>query len=471
LAEPSRIDATIKDPLVERLLVAYVLARVDDVVNGKPIDEYGGPAPDAGVHDGKFVPNPVLANLAGAIVKAGLDHPAGADRVAALAYRLGRYDVAERMADRSGSALALWIKAKIALQKGDLAAAQRDYASASHAFSSDLEKDGAVRLIGESGTLALARGDYLMALDQLYPVAGVYWGDVEHIADRVLTIDELKDFVDAKTKAQPAGAPEHCGGWGGDANPASRIRDLLARRLMREGRFDEALPHFCAAKTRDDAEAYAALLREGASDWGRVDRAEALFKASVLARESGMEIMGTEAAPDYEDLEGSFDLGVGQSELKGPYVSKMEHARFAASAAKPDFRFHYRFIAADEAAKAADLLPPRSQAFAAVLCSATGWMLETADGDAPSRAKALYRRYVHQGALVPWAKDFGRHCPNPDFASAIKRERLESYRATRHFASRHRWELAGGGAALMAATPLLVFRRRIAKSFGGRRHT
>lgn len=59
------------------------------------------------------------------------------------------------------------------------------------------------------------------------------------------------------------------------------------------------------------------------------------------------------------------------------------------------------------AVQAADLLPPRSQAFAAVLCQATGWMMSTAktDGDekaAQERVHRLYRRYVEEGAYVPW---------------------------------------------------------------------
>ncbi|MFT8775476.1 MAG: hypothetical protein ABF893_02285, partial [Gluconacetobacter liquefaciens] len=111
--------------------------------------------------------------------------------------------------------------------------------------------------------------------------------------------------------------------------------------------------------------------------------------------------------------------------LPGPLVTEGERTRFAASEAAPYRRFHYRAIAVDQAENAADLLPPRSQAFAAVLCQAAGWGTG-ADAD-------LYHRYVRQGAAVSFAKDFGRHCAAPDFQSAA----LDSY--ARPFQPLHRW--------------------------------
>ena len=59
---------------------------------------------------------------------------------------------------------------------------------------------------GDRGVVALARGEYVEALNTLYPVAQTYWGDVAYICERVLTLDELKDFVDAKVRVsrQPA---------------------------------------------------------------------------------------------------------------------------------------------------------------------------------------------------------------------------------------------------------------------------
>ena len=44
---------------------------------------------------------------------------ANADRVAALAYRIGRYDLAQSLASRLDTALAWWVRAKLALRQGD----------------------------------------------------------------------------------------------------------------------------------------------------------------------------------------------------------------------------------------------------------------------------------------------------------------------------------------------------------------
>jgi hypothetical protein len=137
-------------------------------------------------------------------------------------------------------------------------------------------------------------------------------------------------------------------------------------------------------------------------------------------------------------------------------VTTGEKQRFAASNAKPDQRFHYRALAADEASRAADLLPAKSQAFATVLCHATAW----SSRDQP-RAKALWHRYVKEGARVPFAKTFGSKCPAPDFKSAAMLERKLMLRAIRHYVSHHRWWFAGGGVLLFACIlGLFVFWRR-----------
>src|SRR5262249_6802185 len=133
--------------------------------------------------------------LVASIERVGIDHPQGADRLAALAYRLGRYDLAGRLAKRSGTPLASWVEAKLALQRGDLAGAQQHYAEASRGFAT-FDDDNGKLVRGEAGTVALARGEYIDALAKLFPVADVYWGDTAYIAERVLSLDELKTFVD-----------------------------------------------------------------------------------------------------------------------------------------------------------------------------------------------------------------------------------------------------------------------------------
>jgi hypothetical protein len=122
----------------------------------------------------------------------------------------------------------------------------------------------------------------------------------------------------------------------------------------------------------------------------------------------------------------------------------------------PNQRYHYRYIAADEASRAADLLPPRSQAYAAVLCSATKWVV---DSDS-ARARVFYRRYIANGAHLKWAAMFGRECPQPDFNRAIYLERVQPFRDVRRFVSVHRWWVAGIGLIAMAFPTTLVLRRK-----------
>ena len=130
LDKPERIAATVSDPLVQRLLVAYVLSHDYDVPQQSTQTPTDPNAPQPAAR-----PDPLLITLVEAIEKNGLDHPAGADRLAALAYETGRYDLAATLATKTASPLASWVKAKLALQKGDLAGAASFYAEAAGSFS------------------------------------------------------------------------------------------------------------------------------------------------------------------------------------------------------------------------------------------------------------------------------------------------------------------------------------------------
>ena len=146
-----------------------------------------------------------------------------------------------------------------------------------------------------------------------------------------------------------------------------------------------------------------------------------MFKLARMTRVQGMGLMGTEGPPDETVMYGAFPSGIGQTSPNGegtspsPLLGPDEASRFAASAPKPDTRFHYRPIAADRALAAADLLPQRSQAYAATLCWAARYAIASRD---EARAQAIYQRYVSTGAYQPWAKAFGGTCPPPDFEAA-----------------------------------------------------
>jgi hypothetical protein len=510
-----RVAELIDSPVPQRLLVAYALARMS------------GSSEETSSDSAANKPDPRLQALVHAIEQRGLDQVAGADRLAALAYQLGHYELAGKLADKAPGPMADWVHAKLALQKGDMAAASAAYAAAAKAFPRVDDAQPAIEpanvhlLTGERGVLALARGEYVEAMGHLYDAAsGVggdgnvydedlemagmgYGNDAAYVAERVLTVDELKAFVDAHAAATPIPAK------GKDENSYYRnlrplgdnLRWLLARRLMRAGRYDEAQAYFPVdgdprfgtfdeegklqvSSLRSQARDYAQALHDSEHAWTDIGKAQALYAAAVIARESGMEILGYEQGPDYNDNGGSYQGGSGQEadSLKQPYVTDGERQRYAESVAKPNYRFHYRYLAADHAVRAADLLPARSQAFAAVMCQAVGWMLEgppdyndhhqgygePVPSEPPERlrrATAYYQRYVKQGPYVAWADNFGRNCEEPDFARARQLKRTQQVVAVRHAMRRYfPIELAGFIVLISGLAAWIVLRRRRPKA-------
>jgi hypothetical protein len=554
LYDPAHVRSLIDDPLAQHLLVAYALARIGDIVDGKPdsaFDTYAvfdlngqhGLA-DAGVGNAHITPNPLLATLVDALVTLPAERLDGADRVAALAYRVGRYDLAARLAGRLESPLAWWVRAKLATRQGDAAAAALAYAHAVQAFaqnSGKLPAAGQTRLRGEQGVLSLSRGQYVEALDQLYQAAlgaqpgslpedgsaiGDYWNDLAYVAERVLTTEELRTYIDAHVPATqvPVVDMAHMDNaaqldWMRQhpVMVADRLRQLLARRLMREDARAQALPYFPADDDarflsgvwvdgvyvlkpnhlRQAAADYDSALKQAHDAWRDNTRAQAWYRAALLARRQGMDLIGYEQDPDYAVYDGGYTYGAGRNadpdgrayadsndiaanaasaanadtpagraarDLPGPYVTEEERRRYAASEARPYARFHYREIAADHAVAAAGLLPARSQAYAATLCRATRFIID----DDPDRASSIYTRYVKEGAAVPFGATFGRECPEPDFRAAERFPYVQAWRMVR----RHPVPAALAAAAAVAVLAALTIaavrlrRRRRARRLG-----
>ncbi|WP_267222789.1 hypothetical protein [Dyella silvae] len=507
-----RVAELIDSPVPQRLLVTYALARL------------GGASDEASTDAAANKPDPRLQALVHAIEQRGLDKVEGADRLAALAYQVGNYELAAKLVDKSTGPLAEWVRAKLALQKGDMAAASAAYAAAAKAFPKVDNTQPAIEpanvhlLTGERGVLALARGEYVEALGHLFEAAvsvggdgniydedmetaGMGYGnDAAYVAERVLTVDELKAFVDAHAPATPVPPKtKDENGYYRTLHPfGDNLRWLLARRLMRAGRYDEALAYFPVdgdprfgtfdeagklqvSDLRSKARDYAKALHDGEHAWTDIGKAQARYTAAAIARANGMEILGYEQGPDYNDNGGSFQGGSGQEpeSLKQAFVTDGERQRYAESVSRPDYRFHYRYIAADEAARAADLLPPRSQAYAAVMCQATGWMLEgppdyndhyqgygepapAEPSERVRRATAYYQRYVKQGPYVEWARNFGRNCEEPDFDRARQLKRSQQVVAVKRVV-RHAQPFALGVAVLLAGLAAWAIRRRRVK--------
>jgi hypothetical protein len=126
-----------------------------------------------------------------------------------------------------------------------------------------------------------------------------------------------------------------------------------------------------------------------------------------------MALIGTAVDPDWHMLgNGSYEMppihasrGIGRTNDLPEWVTARgfdvtaphngERARVSQSSPAPETRFHYRYLAAELAWQAAQLLPDDSDATANVLCEAGSW-LKLRDPKAADRFyKALVRRCRH----------------------------------------------------------------------------
>jgi len=406
-----------------------------------------------------------LIQMLQASTRGSLDN---ADRLAAMNYQQGDYASAKAFVDHAGDGgLAWWIRAKLALREGDKTAAAAAYAKAAQAFPqseawgearipewdyNDVVVKPNCRVEGESAILALQRGDYLQAFDQLYRSQGVYWLDAATVAERVLTVDELKHYVDTQVPAVPSLTQQERDNYV-PLPVAARLRDLLGRRLLREERYDEAPAYFDNAELQAKATWYGQLRKDAESKWWPTTRAFSYYYAATLARYDGMALLGYEMSPDYATFDGNYSLEA--PELKvGPLLAEGEIKRQQATVAQPDERFHYRYVATALASKAADHLPRSSQAFASVLCKASNW------GTSLEEQSAFYQRYVEQGPYVVWAGDFGHQCRDPDFQNADKRYVTQFVDSLRSTLRPYKRVLQVCGVLLVTATALLLINRR-----------
>jgi tetratricopeptide (TPR) repeat protein len=434
LDDQNLLQQGVRDQTTRRLLFICLNANSGRIFFVEPDPSDGGAAK--------------VDRLVAALESQGLTHVEGAGLLASAAYAQGRFDVAQKLSALEDVSISFWVQAKLALRRGDSGTALTDYDKALKTFQPSMGDPAS--MMAEYGVVRVNRGDYVQALDLFnratakgwgfvpeYDGFTDYWGDAAYLAERVLTIDELRDYLSHQSPGRPY-------------SEISRLRSVLARRLMRAGRRQEALRYFDDAKIRSKAEQYNSALNT-ANGWWHLPqtRAEGWFTAAKLARDSGMELLGFEKEPDYAIWNGEFEFNAGGNEGSKP--GEDERRRVAASKPERDVRFQYRLTAVDEAMKSADFLPARSQPFAAVLCEGTEWVIDRE----PERAKQVYQRYVHQGAHVAWGRTFGRSCPQPDFAevSAWSAASRRVNRLARHA----RTHPAYAGLAIASAIALMVY--------------
>lgn len=414
------LQPAMDDPLIQQLLIVSFFTRPSNSLY----------QPEPGPNDEKELKNyhdEVIAKLAQKVTH---DMP-GSDRLIALAYRNGQYPlVTLLLKNAKENGLTSWVQAKMALRAGDINAATAWYAKAAASFPTNEawgpQPDNneivgeefvipSCRINAEQAILALNRNDYLDAMRLMYKAKESYWPDLAQIAERVLTIKELTAFVDKYVPAPDPSIfnqPENTQRYSADL----RLRALLARRLMRAGQYQKALAYFVSAEHRDAAQTFINTLPKKGP---KAAQAQAWWQAAQILRYQGMELTGYEMAPDFALYDGGYSWpyyswGPEGSPTTKSWIGSGERQRVQLSQPGQDNHFmHYRWQAVKLAEKSADVLPRKSQAYAAVLCHAAGWIW----AQDPAEVKRLYKRYVKNGAPFPWAESFGQNCPQPDFAS------------------------------------------------------
>ena len=373
-------------------------------------------------------------NWLAAMEAAGVQEAGAAEEFALAAYQAGQWTLAQRWIDRApDSPAAQWLQAKLLLRAGktDEAAAllaivsrsfpvespaaiyQHDQAltqdrrqrqlnlpleppatNAPATLADDLsvagydyfsfDLDAPSQVLGELGVLHLARREYTESLDAL--LCAGFWMDAAYVAERVLTADELKTYVDGNWTTADA-SPDlwnHGVAWEqGSFDPCREIRYLLARRLTRLDRGPEAGAYYPV----EWRAAQAALVQDLAAGrdvyFSPVQRFYALVSAARIARTNGMELIGTELEPDWHIDGGDFETGLSASSRhEGLFpASKDELNRAAQNVVRPEERFHYRaqaILLKQEAARlaweAVQQMPDNSDEAARMLSISGAWL-------------------------------------------------------------------------------------------------
>lgn len=399
---PARLAELARHPLSQKVITAWLISFRSSAISYY-CERVGDPECD-----------PVLAWLE-AVERAGVKDVDSAEKLALAAYRVNRMDLAARWCARAPQgAVSCWIQAKLLLRKGQVEKAGALLARIagefpvndgdtnkpgaavlqtvlSRASGSDHERVSAARqLHAELGVLQLSRSQYVESLDTLLRAG--FWGDAAYVAERVLTTDELKAYVDETWSAAVPSTPsdEYINSYSPvtTAVMQGRIRYLLARRLTRDLRGDVARPYYPA----DCVENFDRLARNLVKGWNEsapaMERAQCLTTAAFILRTNGLELVGTEMEPDWRMYQGGFELSPASARNDGDErllaaAGQEEIRRARRHVADPDVRYHYRYQAAFLAWEAAKLAPDNTETCAVALWAGGTWLKnrdpETAD--------------------------------------------------------------------------------------------
>lgn len=317
------------------------------------------------------------------------------------------------------SPYAKWIRAKLLLRDGKLEEAEALLDELGSTLPNDRlwvvqnphqeevcwPADTSATVFEDLGETRLARGDYSGALCAFMRADD--WEDASFLAERVLTTEELRAFVDTHD-ASPELLAERVDSQYDERKPGwkrEEIRYLLARRYAREGAWDEAIPFYpetaqmwlgwetasgeplppLAIQARDH---YA-----GAHDTSLPPRtrAEHFLELAMLLRRKGAELLSPERIPP---------PGTDMAESAWPALTPEMQKRVEAAMAYYPTMNYFREMAADYAWEAARLLPNND-----VLCAKAlfygGTFIKRPN---PARADLFYKDLVRRNPNLLIAK-------------------------------------------------------------------
>ncbi|MFA6242090.1 MAG: hypothetical protein WC655_14240 [Candidatus Hydrogenedentales bacterium] len=461
------IDANAaKDPLCRRLVAAYLISE---------------PSPTV-----------VTERWSEALREAGVKKPyPEADRLAWAAYNAGDIENAQRWVDAAApdSPYAKWVQSKLLLRAGSIDQAIKLLHTIVDAFpQADQWPQGSPRELpstpcnheahflddcdiqgptspssdvkADLGVLLLGRSEYVKALDLF--AKSHYSQDAAYIAERVLTISELRQYVDVHAN-DPTLHETVARHYEDGFTRITYLKAILARRMIRAGQWDAARKYLSEA---DEAQlgALVTMLRAAAEKgpvrWGNFlyelpltnwaksrakepdpERAKNLIAAAQYIQDGNL--MRTELEPDWEYAGEGFELtgptffrafdsvktpalswmkekpkrplslreaskevfkSLPQALLKVLEASNDEVRRVWKSAPKYNYRYHYRYIAADLYWQAAQSLPDNDMYTLQTLYEG-GALIK---GRNPKAADRFYKAMVRRCPELPYAQEAER---------------------------------------------------------------
>jgi hypothetical protein len=257
----------------------------------------------------------------------------------------------------------------------------------------------------------MSRAEFFSAL-RLFLEGGLY-SDAFYVADGVLSIDELKQFLTREAATLPKPPASNETETNGNAaeqpwhfyyyeDPARELRSILARRLIRAGRHAEAR-QWLEPEPREWLDEYVAHLeRAKKAGTSKSEQSTAYWQAARVMLKHG------DALADYFDpvamaerMSGrvvetgptpEIALKYGKPDKFIPPVAKAEQQRLKQNAAPLLRRYYSTYLAADLGWRSAALMPDNDEATAKRLNVIGSWLKNGDEAAADRFYQAIERR-------------------------------------------------------------------------------